>query len=56
MSPQHTAYSAILGDEMLTALTVIALEILPAHANHWARYTINILLVGYPYLHPILGI
>ena len=35
---------------------VIALEILPGgQAYAWARYTLNVMLVGYPYVHPILG-
>ncbi|KAI9757713.1 MAG: hypothetical protein M4579_003338 [Chaenotheca gracillima] len=33
---------------------LIALEILPANASQWARYTLSIMLVGYPYIHAIL--
>ena len=35
---------------------VIALETLPAgHAYAWGRYALNALLVGFPYVHAILG-
>lgn len=34
----------------------IALEVLPAgQAYAWGRYTLNIMLVGFPYVHAILG-
>jgi hypothetical protein len=33
---------------------LIALEVLPANANHWARYVLSILLYGYPCIHAIL--
>ena len=34
----------------------IALETLPAgRAYAWSRYTLNIMLVGFPYVHAILG-
>lgn len=35
---------------------LIALEVLPASAAYtWARYVLNFLLVGFPYIHAILG-
>ena len=35
---------------------VIALEVLPGSSSYvWARYVLNLLLVGFPYVHPILG-
>lgn len=36
---------------------LIALEVLPAHVPHaqWVRYAISSLIVGYPYVHAILG-
>lgn len=35
---------------------LIALEVLPGGPAHtWARYVLNLLLVGYPYVHAILG-
>lgn len=34
---------------------VVALEVLPEGASQWSRYALNILLVGYPYIHPIIG-
>lgn len=33
---------------------LVALEVLPAKASHWVRYTLSILLVGNPYVHAIL--
>jgi len=33
---------------------LIALEVLPTKASHWARYVLSILLVGNPYVHAIL--
>ena len=35
---------------------VVALEVLPGGATHaWVRYALNALLVGFPYIHAILG-
>jgi hypothetical protein len=34
---------------------LISLELLPASASSWARYTLSILMVGYPYVHAIIG-
>lgn len=35
---------------------VIALETLPAGKHYaWARYVLNMMLVGFPYVHAILG-
>ena len=35
---------------------LIALEVLPPSAAHmWTRYALNTMLVGFPYVHPILG-
>ena len=35
---------------------LISLEILPGgQATAWARYVLNIMLIGYPYIHAILG-
>ena len=34
---------------------VIALEVLPAGANPWAKYTLSNMMVGFPYVHPIIG-
>ncbi|KAF2808771.1 MFS general substrate transporter [Mytilinidion resinicola] len=33
---------------------VVALELVPADASHWAKYALSILLVGQPYVHAIL--
>lgn len=34
---------------------VLALELMPAGASPWAWYACSALLVGYPYIHAILG-
>jgi hypothetical protein len=34
---------------------IIALEVLPAKTSPWVWYAISALLVGYPYIHAILG-
>jgi len=35
---------------------LIALEVLPGgNAYQWSRYALNALLVGYPYVHAIIG-
>ncbi|KAI9735125.1 MAG: hypothetical protein M1834_001713 [Cirrosporium novae-zelandiae] len=33
---------------------LVALEVLPAGASNWARWAINVLLVGSPYIHAVL--
>jgi len=33
---------------------LVALELLPANASHWARWAVSSLLVGHPYVHAIL--
>jgi|SRR3569833_19307 len=34
---------------------VLALELMPAAASPWAWYAASVLLLGFPYIHPILG-
>ena len=35
---------------------LIALELLPGgKAHNWGRYVLNMMLVGYPYIHAIIG-
>ncbi len=34
---------------------MLALRLLPDHANTWVRYSLTVLMVGYPYVHSILG-
>lgn len=42
--------------QLWTLPLLVALVALPAHfsGSNWARYTISILIVGYPYVHAIL--
>lgn len=35
---------------------LVALEVLPASSNPWVKYTLSILMVGYPYIHAIIGL
>lgn len=35
---------------------LVALEVLPASSNPWVQYTLSILMVGYPYIHAIIGL
>lgn len=34
---------------------LLALEVLPDHASPWSWYAVAVVLVGFPYVHPILG-
>ena len=34
---------------------LLALELLPGNASPWSWYTVTILLIGYPYIHSIMG-
>lgn len=34
---------------------LIALEVIPASTNAWGKYVLSILMVGYPYVHAIIG-
>lgn len=34
---------------------ILALRFLPDEASAWSRYAITVLVVGYPYVHSILG-
>ena len=34
---------------------MLALRLLPDNANTWVRYSLTVLMVGYPYVHSILG-
>lgn len=34
---------------------LVSLELLPATASPWAKYTLSIMMVGYPYVHAIIG-
>ncbi|GAB5589362.1 hypothetical protein Unana1_04262 [Umbelopsis nana] len=50
---KERAFTSMAG--VLWALPLlIALEVLPADTNPWVKYAVLILLVGYPYSHPIL--
>ena len=52
----NNRFAIVLVCELWMLPVLIALEVLPATAAHtWARYVLNIMLVGFPYVHPILG-
>ena len=34
---------------------MLALRLLPDNANTWVRYSLTVLMVGYPFVHSILG-
>jgi hypothetical protein len=34
---------------------LVALEVIPTNDNPWIMYTLSILMVGYPYIHAIIG-
>ena len=52
----NNRYLIILICQIYMLPVVIALEILPGgQAYNWARYVLNIMLVGYPYVHAIIG-
>jgi hypothetical protein len=43
-----------VGAEIWAIALLIALEVLPAGASHWTRWTLLTLLLGMPYVHAIL--
>lgn len=34
---------------------ILSLRLLPDHASSWVRYAITVLIIGYPYVHSIIG-
>lgn len=34
---------------------LVALEVIPSSENPWVKYVLSILMVGYPYIHAIIG-
>ncbi len=47
--------STVLVSQIWMLPLVLALELLPKAANPWIWYAISALLIGYPYVHAILG-
>ncbi|KAB8222030.1 major facilitator superfamily domain-containing protein [Aspergillus novoparasiticus] len=43
-----------VGSMIWCLVLLIALETLPDNASHWARWIINVLLIGAPYVHAII--
>jgi hypothetical protein len=35
---------------------LVALDVFQANSNPWIKYALNILMVGYPYIHSIIGL
>ena len=52
----NNRYIIILYCQLWILPLVVALETLPAgHAFAWSRYVLNMMLVGFPYVHAIIG-
>jgi hypothetical protein len=51
----NTRFFIVLVSQIWMLPLVLALELLPAKASPWVWYSVTILLVGYPYIHAILG-
>lgn len=51
----HYRFWIVLTSQIWMLPLVLALELLPAKASPWAWYAVSALLVGYPYIHAILG-
>ena len=52
----NNRYLIILFCQIWMFPLVVALETLPGgHAFVWSRYVLNIMLVGFPYVHAIIG-
>ena len=52
----NNRFAVVLVSQIWCLPILIALEVLPGGQAHtWARYALNIMLVGFPYIHPILG-
>ena len=52
----NSRFLIILVAQLWCLPLVIALKVLPGgSAFVWARYVLNFLLIGFPYIHPILG-
>jgi hypothetical protein len=49
-------FAAVLFSQFYMLPLVIGMEVIPSSSNPWARYTLSILLIGYPYVQAILGI
>jgi hypothetical protein len=52
----NTRFFIVLVSQIWMLPLVLALELLSAKASPWIWYSVTILLVGYPYIHAILGL
>ncbi len=52
----NNRFACVLFCQIWCLPLVLALELLPASASPWTWYALSALLVGYPYVHAILGI
>lgn len=52
----NTRFFIVLVSQIWMLPLVLTLELLPAKASPWSWYSVTILLVGYPYIHAILGV
>ena len=52
----NNRFGIVLVCQLYMLPILIALEVLPPSATYtWARYVLNAMLVGFPYIHAILG-
>lgn len=52
----NNRYVIILVCQVYMLPLLIALEVLPGGPNHvWGRYVLNLMLIGFPYVHAIIG-
>lgn len=51
----NNRFAIVLISQVWCLPLVLALELLPSNASPWAWYTCSMMLVGYPYVHAILG-
>jgi hypothetical protein len=52
----NTRFFIVLVSQIWMFPLVLTLELLSAKASPWTWYSVTILLVGYPYIHAILGV
>lgn len=51
----NNRYAIVLMCQLYMLPLIIALEVIPANGNAWVKYALSILMVGFPYVHAIIG-